>query len=150
VQSDPPALRFISARQRWPTQWEEPEEFGHDQSRGREEKEWAETAFLGGEHKPFVGKLGTLLGEYEQQRQIESAHLGRHAHHDVFVPEDESTDSNDDQDSLEPEVPESTQAVQDSFLRRVRERLIYGLLEVFISRPDTTLLTRYSTLVGIL
>jgi hypothetical protein len=77
-----------------------------------------------------VGKLGALLGEYEEERQMERARLARHAHQDVFVPEeDQSTGSDDDQDSLEPEVPDSTQAVQESFLRRVRERFIYGQLE---------------------
>lgn len=130
VQSDPPALRFIPARQRWPTLWEGGGQLGQEHS--REEKEWADTAFLGGGRKPFVGKLGALLGEYEEERQTERARLARHAHQDVFVPEeDTSTGSDDDQDSLEPEVPESTQAVQDSFLRRVRERFIYGQLEVF-------------------
>ncbi|SRR6266702_1167889 len=129
-QSDPPELRLFPARQQWPTLWEGPGEIGHEQC--REEKEWAETAFLGGERKPFVGKLGALLGGYEDERQMERARLARHAHQDVFVPEeDETTSSDDDQDSLEPEVPESTQAVQESFLRRVRERLIYGQLEVF-------------------
>lgn len=131
VQSDPTTLRFIPTRQRWPTLWEGPGELGHEQS--REEKEWADTAFLGGGHKPFVGKLGALLGEYEEERQMERARLARHAHQDVFVPdEDQSTGSDGDQYSLEPEVPESTQAVQESFLRRVQERLIYGQLEVFL------------------
>jgi hypothetical protein len=31
----------------------------------REEKEWADTTFLGGKGKALVGKLGTLLGDYE-------------------------------------------------------------------------------------
>ncbi|KAI9466937.1 hypothetical protein BJY52DRAFT_31037 [Lactarius psammicola] len=129
VQSDPPALHLFPARQQWPALWEGPGGIGHEQS--REEKEWAETAFLGGERKHLVGKLGALLGGYEEERQTERARLARHAHQDVFVPEeDETTGSDDDdQDSLEPEVPESTQAVQESFLRRVRERLIYGQLE---------------------
>ena len=131
VESDPPALRFIISRQRWPKLWEGPGELGHEQS--REEKEWVDTAFLGGERKPFVGKLGALLGEYEEERQMERARLARHAHQDVFVPEeDESTGSDDDQDSVEPDVPASTQADQESFLRRVRERFIYGQLEVFL------------------
>jgi len=126
--SDPPTLRVFPARQRWPELWEAPGEIGHEQR--REEKEWAETAFLGGERKPFVGKLGALLGEYEEARQMERARLARRAHQEVFVPEeDESTGSDDDQGSLEPEVQESTQAVQESFLRRVRERFIYGQLE---------------------
>lgn len=132
VQSDPASLHFVSARQRWPALWEGPGEIGHEQS--HEEKEWAETAFLGGpgERKPYVGKLGALLEGYEGARQMERARLARHAHQDVFVPEteeDEITDSDDDQDSVEPEVTESAQAFQESFLRRVRERLIYGQLE---------------------
>ena len=132
VQSDPPALRVLPARQRWPELWEAPGYIGQEQS--REEKEWVETAFLGGVRKPFVGKLGALLGGYEEERQMERARQARHVHQEVFVPEeDESTGSGDDQGSLEleQEVPESTQIVQESFLRRVRERLIYGQLEVF-------------------
>jgi len=125
VQSDPPMLRFIPARQQWPALWEGPGELGHEQS--REEKEWADTAFLGGERKPFVGKLGALLGEYEEERQMKRARLVRQAHQDAFVPEEEQSTDSDDQDSL-PEGPESTQADQESFLRRVREQFIYGQL----------------------
>lgn len=128
--SDPPTLRVIPARQRWPELWEAPGELGHEQR--REEREWAETAFLGGKRKPFVGKLGALLGEYEEARQMERARRARYAHQENFVPEvDESTGSGDDQASPELEVPESTQAIQELFLRRVRERFIYGQLEVF-------------------
>lgn len=151
VESNPPALRVFPARQQWPELWDAPGDMGHEQS--REEKEWARTSFLGGERKPFVGKLGDLLGGYEEERQMERARQMRRTHQDVFVPdEDESTGSGDDQNSLEQEMPEPTQAIQDLFLRRVRERFIYGQLEVIYSmlRSRKTLLTRYSTLVGFL
>ncbi|KAI0307237.1 hypothetical protein B0F90DRAFT_540707 [Multifurca ochricompacta] len=128
TQSDPPELRFAAARQQWPSLWEGAERFGHEV--GREEKEWADTAFLGGGNKVFVGKLGTLLGEYEEERQVERARLARRSRQDGFIPEEEDESSDDDQDTPGPATSESAQAVQDSFLRRVRERFIYGQLEV--------------------
>ncbi|KAF8272507.1 hypothetical protein EI94DRAFT_1566176 [Lactarius quietus] len=127
AQSDPPTLRVFPARQLWPELWESPGEIGQEPR--REEEEWADTAFLGGKRKPFVGRLGALLGEYEEERQMERARRARYAHQEVFVPEEDESGDDQGSGSIEPEVPESTQAVQEIFLRRVRERLIYGQLE---------------------
>jgi len=49
--------------------WEEPIRIGQEEA--REEKEWADTTFLGSEHQTYVGKLGTLLGGYEEERHSE-------------------------------------------------------------------------------
>jgi len=70
TQSNPPDLSFSVAKRRWPQLWEGTERIRDEEAReeAREEKEWAETGFLGGEGRVFVGKLGTLLGGYEEAR----------------------------------------------------------------------------------
>jgi hypothetical protein len=95
-------MRRIATR--WPALWEGPKCIGEEEA--REEKERADTTFLGGEHQKYVGKLGTLLGGCEE----------RHS-------ERRSTSR--------PGTQESAQALQESFLRQVRELFIYGHLEVF-------------------
>jgi hypothetical protein len=56
-------MRRIAAR--WPALWEGPKCIGEEEA--REEKERADTTFLGGEHQKYVGKLGTLLGGCEER-----------------------------------------------------------------------------------
>ncbi|KAI0268344.1 hypothetical protein BC834DRAFT_688151 [Gloeopeniophorella convolvens] len=134
TQSDPPELRFVAAKRRWSILWEGPSGGQQATDEGQEEKEWAEASFLGGERKPYVGKLGMLLREYEEERQAEQARLARRgrpapaADADGFVPEEDES-SDDDQDLAVPES-QSAQGRQELFLRRVRERFIYGQLEV--------------------
>lgn len=133
AQSNPPDFRFPAAVRQWPALWEEPKRIGQEEA--MEEKEWADTTFLGGEHQTYVGKLGTLLGGYEEERHSERHRQAKRGRQEDFVPEaDESSDSGDDRSSPRPGTPESTQALQELFLRRVRERFIYGHLEVFTSR----------------
>jgi hypothetical protein len=127
TQSDPPELRFPAAKRQWPTLWEGAEDGAREEA--DEEKEWAETTFLEGRHKGFVGKLGTLLGGYEEERQMELARKAKRDHQDAFVPEEDSS-SGDENDSIGQGTPDTAEAVQQLFLRRVRERFIYGLLEV--------------------
>jgi hypothetical protein len=129
AQSNPPDFHFSAAVRQWPALWEEPKRFGQEEA--REEKEWADTTFLGGEHQAYVGKLGTLLGGYEEERHLERHRQAKRSHRD-FVPEaDESSDSDQDRSSSRSGTPESPQALQELFLRQVRERFIYGHLEVF-------------------
>jgi hypothetical protein len=124
TQSDPPELRFPAAKRQWPTLWEGAEDGAREEA--NEEKEWAETTFFEGRHRAFVGKLGTLLGGYEEERQMELARRGRQ---DAFVPEEDET-SDGENDSIGQGTPDTAETVQQLFLRRVRERFIYGLLEV--------------------
>jgi hypothetical protein len=77
-----------------------------------EEKKRADATFLGGEHQTYVGKLGTLLGGYEEVRHSERHRQGKRS-------------------TSRPGTQESAQALQESFLRQVRELFIYGHLEVF-------------------
>lgn len=129
TQSNPPDFHFSAAVRQWPALWEEPKRFGQEEA--REEKEWADTTFLGGEHRPYVGKLGTLLGGYEEERHSMRHRQTKRSRQD-FVPEaDESSDGDHDRSSSRSGTPESPQALQELFLRQVRERFIYGHLEVF-------------------
>ncbi len=130
TQSSPPEFRFPAAVRQWPALWEEPKHIGQEEA--KEEKEWAETTFLGGEHQTYVGKLGTLLGGYEEERHSERHRQANRSRQEDFVPEvDESSDDDHDSSNSGPGTPESVQALQELFLRRVRERFIYGHLEVF-------------------
>lgn len=124
VQSNPPELRFTAATRQWPTLLEEPKRIGHEEA--REEKEWAETTFLGGSQ--YVGKLGTLLAGYEEERHLERQRQAKRVRPGDFRPEVDGSDEENDS------APESEQARHELFLRRVRVRFIYGHLEVFTQR----------------
>lgn len=129
TQSNPPEFRFPAARRQWPTLWEGAERVEREEA--REECVWVETAFLGGEYQAFVGKLGTLLGGYEEERHLERERQAIRGRRDVFLPgADERFDGR--RGSSEAGPPESAEAMQEAFLRRIRERFIYGHLEVSI------------------
>lgn len=150
TQSNPPDFHFDVVIGRWPALWEGNKRIGQEE--GREEKEWVDTTFLGGEHQTYVGKLGTLLGGYEEERHSERHRQARRGRQEDFVPEDdESSHSDQDRCTSMPGTPESVQALQESFLRRVREQFIYGHLEVFTQRvhiPSTFLLIYCKSPVG--
>jgi len=127
IRSNPPEFNLPTAKRQWPTLWEGPQRIGHEEA--GEEKEWAETAFLGGERRVYVGKLGTLLGGYEEDRHLERGRQEKLGRQDVFIPEEDES-SEDDHDRSRPGTPEREQGLEELFLRRVRERFIYGHLEV--------------------
>ena len=127
TQGNPPEFRFPAAIRQWPSLWEEPKHIGHEEA--REEKEWVDTTFLGG-GQAYVGKLGTLLGGYEEERHLERQRQAKRFQPDDFHPEDDES-SDDELDHSGPGTSESEQAQHELFLRRVRERFIYGHLEVF-------------------
>jgi hypothetical protein len=120
----PTELSFHVAQKKWPHMWKGRERAGLDE--GRDEKEWANHEFLSGQHQ-HIGKLGNLLGEYEEEREAERTRTLRRAHApvDEFVPEE---DESDEEPATSEEVAEE-EAIA-SFERLVRERFIYGLLEV--------------------
>jgi hypothetical protein len=122
--ASPSELSFDSAVHTWPTLWH-----GHDQrhpERRKEEEEWARTEFLAGSLK-HVGKLGPLLGGYEEQREAERMRLLQRARaaQEASIPE-EDTDS-EEENATEEETMDEARA---SFERLVKERFIYGLLDV--------------------
>ncbi|KAF8204701.1 hypothetical protein BJ912DRAFT_939093 [Pholiota molesta] len=131
VSKNPPELQFDAARNTWPSLWQ-----GRTERRGvqegKEEKAWAESAFLGGS-KQHIGKLGSLLADYEEEREAERAREMRRSRpppEDEFVPE-EDTDSEDEDgptSNAPPEV-ETEAELKASFERLIRERFIYGLLD---------------------
>ena len=78
-----------------------------------------------------MGKLGELLGEYEEERESERVRTVRRqrAEYIESLPE-EDEESDEDEDDLEP-IPEPSPAENEEwFLRNVQERFIYGFLEV--------------------
>lgn len=149
AQSNPPEFHYQAAMQRWPTLSEEPKRIGHEEA--REEKEWADTTFLDGKSQAYVGKLGALLAGYEEERHLERQRQAKRSRLDDFVPE---VDESSDDDDSGPGTPESAaQALRELFLRRVRERFIYGHLEVFTQRshgPLNMLLICCASPVGFL
>ncbi|KAF5388015.1 hypothetical protein D9615_000548 [Tricholomella constricta] len=124
VNGNPPDLRFEVARSEWPTLWQGRERWGLRE--GAEEKAWAESDFLGGSTK-HVGKLGGLLGEYEEEREAERIRMLRRerAAAQRFIPEED--ESSDEEPTIMDE--ESSEEAKASFERSIRERLIYGSLE---------------------
>ena len=102
-----------------------------------DERNWVNTAFLNGSHRQHVGKLGELLGSYEEERQAEEARMVRRrmaeaAAEAMFEPEEEEEDEEDTEDqgdAVEDEHLAFLEAKED-FQRTIKERFIYGLLEV--------------------
>ncbi|KAI0729342.1 hypothetical protein C8Q72DRAFT_312437 [Fomitopsis betulina] len=140
VDSNPLELSFASAKASWPILWPGREPPGREQ--GEDEREWAEQLFMGSSLKPHIGKLGMLLAGYEAERSAEHVRAQRRAAMDELdrVPEEEESDDDDDEEEEEgkeeereeSQPPVEEESIEDTkawFLRRVRERFIYGLLE---------------------
>lgn len=134
TQSNPIELTFESAKKVWPLLWTgDPSDGGpkRGHAEGLEEKDWADREFLGGA-KQHVGKLGTLLGDYEEERAAERFRMERRRGEaeEPFIPEeDEDTSDEEDLASAPPEE-ESPDEARLAFERLIRERFIYGLLDV--------------------
>jgi hypothetical protein len=129
-ESNPRELRFESAITTWPELWKGPVLRG--QAEGNDEKKWAEQEFMGGKIKQHVGKLGRLLGDYEEEREAERFRIQRRQQAAVepFVPEEDADSDDEDLPPAQEEEPESEQQSQVTFERLVKEKFIYGLLEV--------------------
>ena len=113
--------------------WEGRERRGVEE--GREEREWAEgDGFLRGSEK-HVGKLGELLGEYEEEREAERVRIMRREQmaEEVFLPEEDSDSDEDIKMDKDGEVKDA----MELFERVVREWFIYGHLDV---SPSITLI----------
>ena len=126
---NPPELSFEQGKKTWPELWQGRERRGVEE--GKEEKAWAEKEFLQGKEK-HIGKLGNLLAEYEEEREAERVRNIRRANamqEDDFVPEEDTDSDEEEEPAPEPE-PESEEQARAAFERRIRERFIYGLLDV--------------------
>ncbi|KAJ7044510.1 hypothetical protein C8F04DRAFT_1068600 [Mycena alexandri] len=132
LESDPPPseLQFSAARSTWPLLYDGQGRRG--QQEGDEEKDWVAKDFLQGLTK-HVGKLGTLLGGYEEEREAERFRtLRRERVEAEFVPEEESDSDDEDEEpsrSVGRDEPMTEDDTKASFERLIRERFIYGLLE---------------------
>ncbi|GJJ07062.1 hypothetical protein Clacol_001261 [Clathrus columnatus] len=137
--SIPKELSFDEARKRWPLLWEGRDRPGVQQA--KEEKTWAEREFLGGQ-KGRIGKLGQLLGGYEEEREAERFREARHGglaqklsrqslDEEPEVEEEEEEEEDDDQDQNGPLIEEedTPDQLRINFERLIRERFIYGLLD---------------------
>ena len=125
VGSNPPELCIASASSTWPNLWQGTERLAVEEA--IEERAWADNEFLRGSTK-HVGKLGNLLGGYEEEREAERARMLRRERAIVndFVPEeDESSDEGESDVAMEETLEDS----KTLFERRIRERFVYGLLE---------------------
>ena len=131
MESGPAELSFQAARTTWPSLWQGPEIQSQIRAEGKEEAEWAKTDFLGGA-KQHVGKLGPLLGEYEEEREserIRGVRRQQREYEEALPEEDEDSDDEEAARAVAAEEPTSEEA-RDLFLRTIKERFIYGLLDV--------------------
>jgi len=133
INSNPPELSFSVAISTWPTLWRGRDSAGKE--RGQDEQKWADQQFLG-DNKKHVGKLGSLLGAYEEEREAERTRAIRREERELaeFVPEED--DDSDDEDGSESErdiaaEAESPEEARRSFELVIKERIIYGLLDHF-------------------
>lgn len=128
VNTCPRELGFAIARNTWPELWQGRERSGVEE--GDEERRWVQQNFLGGERQ-HVGKLGNLLGDYEEEREAErvrNLRRSRMPSEDEFVPEEDSDDDGEGPTYIQEQ--ETIEEAKTLFERRIRERFIYGLLEV--------------------
>lgn len=92
-----------------------------------------EKQFLEGkENSKQVGKLGALLSGYEEERGAELARNLRRKQREweESLPE-EDEDTDEEEDPLSQDLEEMSVHEADSlFARRIKERFIYGLLDV--------------------
>jgi hypothetical protein len=137
AKTKPKQLAFAEARNRWPHLWSG--RGHHGQEAAREEREWAEKGFLGGGTQQ-VGKLGTLLADYEEEREGERIRqLRRQRATEEFVPEEEDSDESEMSDQGGEESPEEELA---TFERRIQELFIYGMLEVSVANGRWACMTK--------
>ncbi|KAG7096779.1 hypothetical protein E1B28_004189 [Marasmius oreades] len=125
VKSSPNELSFESARRTWPVLWTGSERRGIEE--GDEEKRWAESDFMQGTEK-HVKKLGALLGQYEEEREVQRLRDIRRQRMaaEEFVPEE---DSESEEDENAETAVESFEEQRKAFERQIHEMFIYGLLD---------------------
>lgn len=169
VNGNPSALRWDRARRLEPYIWNSmntgitvnptappppPPRPGADAA--EDEREWADSNFMGYQSTPsrsaaagpigssaqkgYVGRLGDLLAEYEEEREAERLRTSRieraaiaAAERDTeeeFDSESSEEDEDEDEDDGAPLETESAEEIRSAFERTIRERFINGLLTV--------------------
>lgn len=131
----PEELSLDHGKNSWPGLWQGALRPGIGEA--KDEKEWTKTKFLDGAGMQ-IGRLGDLLGDYEEERENERVRVLRRIQLDqeIVPEEDEDTDEDDEGDGGESPPPhpdsdpESPLEREEIFQRRIRERFIYGMLEV--------------------
>ena len=144
VQSAPEEYTFEGARKRFPDLWESIALASGDSAPrvdvraaaregAEDEKRWTEREFLGGT-RGQVGKLGTLLGGYEEERVAVREREKRSERAKMREiekeTEEEFEESSGEEELDSPPSPEDLAQARGTFTRLVKERFIYGLLEV--------------------
>ena len=144
LQSAPGEYTFEGARKRFPDLWESIALASGDpaprvdvravaREDAHDEKLWAEREFLGGA-RGQVGRLGTLLGGYEEERVAEQEREKRRERvklREIERETEEEVEETSDEEELDsPPSTEDLAQARESFTRLVKERFIYGLLEV--------------------
>ena len=136
AESGPPALSLSIAKATWPTLW--PGKVTPELARepGNQEKQWVENEFLVGQEKK-VGKLGELLRGYEEEREAERARALRRQQRELEeeLPEEDEDTDDEEYANLVANEEMSTEEANALFMRRIKEKLIYGLLDV--RAPDS-------------
>ena len=145
LQSAPEEYTFEGARKRFPDLWESIALASGDSAPqvdvraaaregAEDEKRWAEREFLGGT-RGQVGKLAVLLGGYEEERVAVQQREKRREHAKLREiekeTEEEFEESGDEKELDSPPSPEDLAQARETFTRLVKERFIYGLLEVW-------------------
>ena len=130
TRSNPSELQFERARACWPLLWKGGGR--RETIEGKEEKEWADKEFMAGERQ-HIGKLGNLLSDVAEELEMERSRgqtrlFGQFPQDDFIPEEDEDTDEEENGQAMP--ANESPEEMKDDFLRLIRERFIYGLLEV--------------------
>lgn len=158
LQSAPAEFTFEGARKRFPDLWESIARAGGGpaprvdvravaREGAEDEKRWAQREFLGGA-RGQVGKLGTLLGGYEEERVAEQEREKNHERVKLREiereTEEEFEESSDEEELDSPPSTEDLAQARETFTRLVKERFIYGLLDV---RSLIALNTRILTLI---
>ncbi|KDQ64257.1 hypothetical protein JAAARDRAFT_117675 [Jaapia argillacea MUCL 33604] len=139
TQTNPDEFRFASASRAWPNLWQGITHgsagLRSGQEEGKDERQWAEREFMGG-RKQEVGKLGSLLGGYEEEREAERFRSLRRDYAARRQDEEEQEEDDEDDSDEGPHSaskfsgPEDTeQDARRLFERHIHERFIYGLLE---------------------
>jgi hypothetical protein len=137
TQSAPKAISYPEARTTWPTLWRgTPEARGARQAAdASDERAWVEQNFFA-ERAPHVRKLGELLAGYEEERSWERSRAERRQQADEdFVPEEDESSEEELEEGVHPtskqsEPEEQFEESKEAFERLIKERLIYGLLDV--------------------
>ncbi|KAJ3975160.1 hypothetical protein EV361DRAFT_890243 [Lentinula raphanica] len=130
IDTQPTELSFTSARHTWPTVWPGRERRGIEE--GNDEEQWAQSGFMEGSTQ-FVKKIGSLLREYEEEREAERVRDIRRAQlaaeESQFIPEEDEDSEDEERVELNTLGVEDEEDIKVEFERRIRERFIYGLLD---------------------